>query len=148
MIKTTFETQLDKSKPSKPRILIVDDNLELLEELDTMLTLGGYDVLALNDGTQVFDIALKNKPDLILLDLKMGPKTGFQIADEIRHSLLLKETPILAMTGFYTEKQHSLLMKICGIKTCVLKPFRPINLITKIEYALGNRFQEHDSDGT
>ena len=132
---------------TKPRIMVVDDNVELLEELENLLKLGGYDVIAISDGTKVFDAALKEKPDLILLDLKMSPKSGFQIADELRNSLALKDVPIVAMTGFYTEKQHFLMMKLCGIRTSILKPFRPLNLITKIEFALGNRLEEYDTNG-
>jgi len=89
IIETKQEQQVEV-KTGKPRIMIVDDNLELLEELENLLKMGGYDVTALSDGTQVFDVALKNKPDLILLDLKMSPKSGFQIADEVRNSSLLK----------------------------------------------------------
>ena len=151
MISTQLDYQLDqktKATKTKSRILIVDDNVELLEELENLLTLGGYDVIAISDGTKVFDTALKNKPDLILLDLKMSPKSGFQIADEARNSLLLKDVPVIAMTGFFTEKQHFLMMKLCGIRTSILKPFRPLNLITKIEFALGNRLEEYETDGT
>ncbi len=78
----------------------------------------------------------------------MSPKSGFQVADEVRNSLLLKDVPVVAMTGFFTEKQHFLMMKLCGIKTSILKPFRPINLISKIEFALGNRVEEYDTDET
>jgi len=133
---------------SMPRIMIVDDNLELLEELENLLKLGGYDVVGINDSAAAIEAAIKNKPDLILLDLKMSPKSGFQIADEVRHSQILKQIPIVAMTGFFTEKQHFLMMKLCGIRTSILKPFRPLNLITKIEFALGNRLEEYETDGT
>ena len=133
---------------TKSLIMIVDDNVELLEELENLLKLGGYDVIALSDGSKVFDAALESKPDLILLDLKMSPKSGFQIADEARNSLSLKDVPIIAMTGFFTESQHLMMMKLCGIKTSILKPFRPLNLITKIEFALGNRMVDLESDGT
>jgi len=151
MTNTLVETQQDQPAvitKTKHLIMIVDDNVELLEELENLLKLGGYDVLAVSDGTKVFENALKNKPDLILLDLKMSPKSGFQIADEARDSSLLKNTPIIAMTGFFTEKQHALMMKLCGIRTSILKPFRPLNLITKIEFALGNRLEEYETDGT
>jgi DNA-binding response OmpR family regulator len=151
MTSTMLESQQDLQAAgtvTKPRILIVDDNEELLEELENLLKLGGYDVIALSDGAMVMDIALKNKPDLILLDLKMSPKSGFQIADEARYSEHLKNIPIIAMTGFFTEKQHFLMMKLCGIRTSILKPFRPLNLITKIEFALGNRLEEYDTDAT
>jgi len=133
---------------TKPRIMIVDDNEELLEELENLLTLGGYDVVAISDGTKVFDVALKNKPDLILLDLKMSPKSGFQIADEVKNAVFLKDVPVVAMTGFFTEKQHHLMMKLCGIRTSILKPFRPLNLITKIEFALGKYFDDNITEAT
>lgn len=122
---------------TKPRILVIDDNVEFLEELKSMLEMGGYDVRTLNDSSEVLNVALEHKPDLILLDLKMSPKSGFQVADETRNSFLLKDTPIIAMTGFFTEKQHFLMMKLCGIETSILKPFWPVNLISKIEFALG-----------
>ncbi len=151
MTSTTFETkhkQQVTGTKNKPLIMIVDDNVELLEELENLLKLGDYDVIAISDGTKVLDAAIKNKPELILLDLKMSPKSGFQIADEVRNSLLLKDIPVIAMTGFFTEKQHFLMMKLCGIKTSILKPFRPVNLISKIEFALGNRPEEYDTDET
>jgi DNA-binding response OmpR family regulator len=147
MLDVQQEVQTKDAK-TKPLVMIVDDNTELLEELENLLKMGGYDVVAISDGTKVFETALKYKPDLILLDLKMSPKSGFQIADEARNSVLLKNIPIVAMTGFFTEKQHFMMMKLCGIRTAILKPFRPLNLITKIEFALGNRLEEYDSETT
>jgi DNA-binding response OmpR family regulator len=149
MTNTMFKSQQEEqvtSRKTKPLIMIVDDNVELLEELENLLKLGGYNVIAISDGTKVLDAALNAKPDLILLDLKMSPKSGFQIADEAKNSLLLKNVPVVAMTGFFTEKQHFLMMKLCGIRTSILKPFRPLNLITKIEFALGNRLEEYETD--
>ena len=142
MISTSFEPQQDTHvavERTNPLVMIVDDNTELLEELEDLLKLGGYDVIAISDCTKALDTALGSKPDLILLDLKMSPKSGFQIADEIRNSIALKDVPVVAMTGFFTEKQHSLMMKLCGIRTHILKPFRPLNLFTKIEFALGGK---------
>ena len=138
---------MDTATKGRSRIFIVDDNVELLEELENLLRSGDYDVTAICDGTQVFEAALRKKPDLILLDLKMAPKSGFQIADEIRSSLALKDVPVVAMTGFYTEKQHFLMMKLSGIKTFILKPFRPLNLISKIEFVLGNNPEGSGCDG-
>ena len=146
MMNTRSETQQQgqgASKKNKARILIIDDNEELLEELENVLKLGGYDVVAISDGTKVSDAALKNKPDLILLDLKMSPKSGFQIADEVKSSHLLKDVPVIAMTGFYTENEHFLMMKLCGIKASILKPFKPNDLIAEIENALGNHQGEY-----
>jgi len=142
------QNEMQTRARSKPLIMIIDDNVELLDELENLLKMGGYEVIALSDSNRAIESAIKNKPDLILLDLKMSPKSGFQIADEARNSLVLKRTPVIAMTGFFTEKQHFLMMKLCGIRTSILKPFRPLNLITKIEFALGNSAEEYESDGT
>ena len=112
MTMTKLESQQEEqmtTTTTKPRIMIIDDNVELLEELENLLSMGGYEVTALSDGTKIFDIAIKDKPDLILLDLKMSPKSGFQIADEVRNSLFLKDVPVVAMTGFFTEKEHILM---------------------------------------
>jgi DNA-binding response OmpR family regulator len=125
-----------------PKIMIVDDNYELLEELEEMLKLGGYDVEIVHNSSMACMEAHRIKPDLILLDLKMSPKSGFQVADELRHSTHMKEVPIIAMTGFFTEQEHILMMKLCGIKIFILKPFNPVNLIAKIEFALGRSQNE------
>lgn len=129
-----------------PKIMIVDDNAELLEELERMLSTAGYDVIVVSDSAAAFEEALKNAPDILLLDLKMTPKSGFQIAHELRHSWLMKDVPIIAMTGFFTEKEHILMMKLCGIKSFILKPFNPVDLISKLEFALGRRTEEYDPE--
>ncbi len=132
-----------------PRIMIVDDNVEFLEELEEILSQSGYDTQTLPDSTKALELANETNPDLILLDLKMSPKSGFQLADQLRHSEKMKDVPIVAMTGFFTEQEHVLMMKLCGIRNFILKPFMPLNLIAKIEFALGRRpSNEFDEDTT
>ena len=144
--RSQYENLLKDMQPDlgNPRIMIVDDNMELLEELEEMLTQSGYEVATLSDSGRAFALAHEIKPAVIILDLKMGSKSGFQVADELRHSLQMKDVPIIAMTGFFTEKEHVLMMKLCGIKTFILKPFNPVNLISKVEFALGRKAEEYD----
>ena len=68
----------------KKRVMIVDDDKEFLEELQETLFLNGYEVIKVNDPHQVLDSAGNNKPDIILLDLKMDHFSGFEIADDLR----------------------------------------------------------------
>ena len=145
-----YEQLLKDTKGTKTsaKIMIVDDNRELLEELEEILSAKGYTVDTVGDSEQALALAHQIKPDLVLVDLKMIPKSGFQVADELRHSLYLRDVPIIAMTGFFTEKEHVLMMKLCGIKAFILKPFKPSNLIAKIEFALGNRAEDFDDQGT
>lgn len=138
-VKKTLKDLMDEDRA---KIMIVDDDRDLLDELQHMLSLGGYDVEIVQDGFRASEEARKIKPDLILMDLKMSPKSGFQVADELQDCPEMKGVPILAMTGFFTEKEHVLMMKLCGIKAHILKPFNPVNLIGKIEFTLRRSIQD------
>lgn len=118
------------------KIMIVDDNKEFLEELEETLSLSGYDVIAVNESVGAFETARKSKPDIVLLDLKMSGKTGFKVADEIKHFTELKHVPIIAMTGHFTDLEYSLLINLCGITKCLVKPFNPLDVIAQIENLL------------
>jgi len=113
--------------------MIVDDNREFAQELKETLVLSGYDVVVFNDGETALEQVEREDPDVILLDLKMEGKSGFQVADEMKFRKTTKDIPIIAITGFFTEEQHRELMSICGIKACILKPFNPLDVIARIE---------------
>ena len=119
-----------------PKIVIIDDDLELLQELQEILASNNYDVEIVPNSALAFAVVCEFKPDLILLDMKMKPKSGFQLAEEFSNSSKTKSIPIVAVTGFFTEKEHLLMMKMFGMKHAVLKPFNPTVLIAKIEEVL------------
>jgi two-component system response regulator AdeR len=120
---------------TKKTVMIVDDDKEFLSELKETLDSSGYDMIAVNDGFTALDIASRVIPDVILVDLKMPKKTGFQLADELRRLSGISDIPIIAMTGFFKDG-YGPLMNICGIKRCLKKPFHPLDVITEIEDAL------------
>ncbi|MBI3601438.1 MAG: response regulator transcription factor [Candidatus Omnitrophica bacterium] len=128
--------RINTNKEVMPRIMVVDDDVELLEELKELLSASNYEVEVMPNSALAFEVACELKPDLVLLDLKMKPKSGFQLADELHNSFKTKAIPIIAITGFFTEKEHVLMMKMCGIKHALLKPFNPPDLIAKIESVL------------
>ena len=123
-------------KKHKTKIMIVDDDKIFLEELKAMLTSRGYQVKKFSDGDASLQMVTKIKPDVILLDLKMKRKSGFQVAEELKQLPEAANIPIIAMTGFYTEGQNPMLMKIFGMTTCLIKPFTPEQLINQIESVL------------
>ena len=129
-------------KTKNTRILVVDDDKEFLEEVKEMLTLGGYEVRGAYDGDSVLEQVLTFRPAIIFLDLKMSPKSGFQIADELINTFGLKDLRIIAMTGFFTAREHALFMRICGVKKCILKPIHPLDLISNIEFEIETKEQE------
>jgi DNA-binding response OmpR family regulator len=117
----------------RKRVMIVDDDKEFLEELQETLFLNGYEVIKVNDPHRVLDSAGNNKPDIILLDLKMDHFSGFEIADELSRFIRTIDIPVVAMTGFFTENEHISLMSLCGINKCITKPFSAEQIVTAIE---------------
>ena len=117
------------------KVMIVDDDQEFLEELKETLNLSGYETVVVNDAALVADVAAKTKPDVVLLDIKMPGKSGFQVADELSHISHLSHVPIIAMTAFFKD-DYVPLMNISGIKKWLKKPFHPLDIIAQIEDVL------------
>jgi len=114
------------------QIMVIDDDPELLEELENFLSFN-YDVETLLDSTQAFDRVCDLMPDLIIMDMKMFPKTGFQLAYEFRNHEPTKTIPIIAITGVFIEEEHALMMKLSGMKRIFIKPFNLNQLLSEIE---------------
>jgi two-component system, OmpR family, alkaline phosphatase synthesis response regulator PhoP len=117
----------------RKRILIIDDDVELLEELEEVLSQGGYEVIAFSDGESALEAPGTPRPYAILLDLRMRGKSGFQVSDELRRTAWGKDVPIIAMSAHFLEREYRLLMTVCGINGFLGKPFEPIDLFEAIE---------------
>lgn len=117
------------------KIMIIDDNKEFLEEIVETLTLSGYEAVAVHDETKAVSSVMKEKPDVILLDLKMPKKTGFMVAAELRCLPEFSEIPIIAITGFFKD-YCAPLVNTFGIQRFIKKPFNPLDVISRIEEVL------------
>jgi len=119
------------------KVFIVDDDREFLGELEDTLAHAGYEVAGSAGGEDTVAAILAAKPEVILLDLKMAKRSGFQIASTLRQFPQLQCVPLIAMTGFYSNPLHLQIMRACGIQHRILKPFNPLDVISTIESALG-----------
>lgn len=115
----------------KKRIMIIDDDKDFLDELKEALELNGYNPVAVSDTNEVLDVAQRSKPDLVLLDLKMPGKSGFETAVELRQAPGFSELPILAMSGCYDGGDFPL-MQVHGIIKCFNKPLKIENIVSEI----------------
>ena len=115
------------------KVMVVDDDKDFLEELKEIIISNGYETIAINDSTTVLNIAYKEKPDVILLDLKMDKMNGFRIVQRLKGVPATAHIPVIAMTGIFTSEDNYLFMNTCGIKSCLEKPFNPDDLIALIE---------------
>jgi len=123
----------------KKRVMIVDDDTNLVNELKNLFTINNLEVETLSDAAYVVRIAEVKQPDVILLDMKMPGKSGFQVADDLKQFSATAKIPIIAMTGHYTQPQHKNFMISLGISDCIIKPFDPQDVILKIhQFMLSN----------
>lgn len=120
----------------KRKIMIVDDDKEFLAELKETLHLCGYEPVPVNDSTAAVNTAVSQKPDIIMLDLKMNGLDGFQVTEKLKELPETDRIPIIAMTGYFTKSEHVTLIGMSGIETCLIKPFNPLDAISKIEMLL------------
>jgi diguanylate cyclase (GGDEF)-like protein len=83
----------------KPLILVADDDLVMRVTMAAVLRESGYDVLEAQDGDVALAVAAREHPDLIVLDLIMPGRDGFQVCEAVRANPALAEVPILVLTG-------------------------------------------------
>lgn len=119
------------------KIIVVDDSMEFLAAIKDVLSLCNYEVVIVDDAGLALDAIMKTRPDLILLDLKMPGKSGFQIAHELKDVKEINQIPIIAISGFLNDDYFSL-MRICGIEHCITKPFNPQEMVALIESVVKN----------
>ncbi|MCI8352950.1 MAG: response regulator transcription factor [Clostridia bacterium] len=121
-----MEEILDKDKKT---ILIVDDEQHIVDILVYNLEKEGYNTLQANDGLTAVDIALSQKPDLILLDIMLPKMDGLAVCKKIRHTL---NVPILMLTAKDEEIDKILGLEL-GADDYVTKPFSVRELMARIK---------------
>ena len=85
------------------KILVVDDEPTIRELAVELLTSAGYNVLTARDGEEALRLVYDEHPDLILLDLMVPKKTGFQVVREIREDARVRDIPILILSALISE---------------------------------------------
>ncbi len=118
------------------KVMIVDNEKDFLEELSEVLNCSGYESIEVDDCTYALSAACSSKPDVILLDLRMPLMSGFEVAALLRHTSETSKIPIIAISGYYTMKEHDYLANMCGIQKFLSKPLNPLDIIKEIEWTL------------
>jgi two-component system KDP operon response regulator KdpE len=120
-------------------ILVVDDEPQIRRVLRATLSSNGYEVLEAKDGPEAIDMVLRERPDLILLDVNMPGMTGLEACSKIRLSY---EGPIIMVTVRNSE-QDKVVALDAGADDYVVKPFAIGELLARIRAAL-RRFSSEE----
>ncbi|GAB3426517.1 response regulator [Niabella aquatica] len=125
------------------KILIADDEPDILEILSYNLEKEGYEVITAKDGDEAIDKAYQHKPHLIILDMMMPEKTGVQVCQVLRGQTAFKDTLIMFLTALNDE-----ITQVRGLETgaddYVSKPVSPKVLLSRVA-ALLRRVQKENS---
>ena len=117
---------------SPKKILIVDDEVDLVETVRFPLELEGYQVLVSHNGEDALNQARKEKPDLILLDLMLPKLDGYKVCRLLKFDEKYKHIPILMLTA-KTQEKDKILVKETGADEYITKPFEMDYLMGKIK---------------
>ena len=116
-------------------ILIADDEPNILISLEFLMKREGYEVRLARDGQEAIDAILAHRPDLVLLDVMMPHKSGFDVCQEVRATESVRDTRILMLTakGRETDVAKGLAL---GANAYMTKPFSTRELVEKVREML------------
>ena len=127
------------------KILIVDDEPDILEFLQYNLKKEGYQVVTANDGKQAIDVAEREKPDLIILDIMMPELDGVETCRLLRQKKEFKHTPIAFLTARDEDFSQITALDVGG-DDYITKPIKPRVLISRINALLRRAQFEQDDE--
>lgn len=127
------------------KILLVEDNEEIRENISEILELAGYHTLTASDGKEAFELAINEIPDLIICDIMMPVLDGYGLLHLIQKRENLKSIPFIFLTAKTERSDHRKGMEM-GADDYITKPFLEIELLSAIESRL-NRFKIQNERG-
>ena len=123
------------------KILIVDDDKQIVLLLASRLKANKYEIIAAYDAVQAVAKAFSEKPDLILLDIKMPAGGGISVMDNLSNSADTAVIPVIVITA-YPSAEIQQKVKEMGAVDFISKPFKAEEVLLKVKKALGEVGQE------
>ncbi|NBW95211.1 MAG: response regulator [Planctomycetia bacterium] len=116
------------------RVLLVDDDVEIIESMKAVLESKGYEILVARDGNQGLVLAEQENPDLVVLDMMMPKRSGFLVLERLRRSrsVPLRVIMITANEG----SRHKAYAEMLGVDDYIRKPFAMDRLLDSVQRLL------------
>ncbi len=119
----------------KDKIVIIDDDVQMVEILKEVLTENGYKVFPFTDPQKVTDDIRKILPSLIMLDIHMPVKNGIEVLKEIKKDPVLKKIPVIMLTVEASPSEIELSL-LHGANTYILKPAKKEDILNIVKNIL------------
>ena len=117
----------------KKKILVVDDEADLIELIQTRLEANGYAVVTAHDGIEGLSKARRGGPDLLIFSNGMAQMDGYTVLQKIREDEKTKGIPVIMLTAYGKMKD---LFEIEGISDYIVKPFDPQDFLSRVARVL------------
>jgi CheY-like chemotaxis protein len=120
------------------KVLVADDEIHIIHVVAIKLRNNGYEVIAANNGVEAYDLACREKPDIVVTDCQMPVMSGLEMIAKLRAEERTKDIPVVLLTArsfaVSPAQQESL-----GVASCLSKPFSPKELLKTIQDILHER---------
>ena len=126
----------------KKRIVAVDDDVIILTRISSILR-NDYELITINSGMRALRYLDLEKPDLILLDIRMAQQDGIETLREIRRREECKDIPVIMLTGVESRDMVVESAKL-GIHDYLLKPFSSVELLKRVRRVFGQDETENE----
>ena len=117
------------------KILIVDDDVEIVDTIQTVLQANGYAVVFARDGTQGLVMVERERPDLVILDMMMPRRSGFLVLERLRRTRK-DMIPVIMITA-NEGSRHKAYAEYLGVVDYIRKPFAMDRLLDSVDRLLG-----------
>jgi len=120
------------------KVLVVDDEIHIVHVVAIKLRNNGYEVVSADNGAEAFELACKEKPDIVVTDFQMPVMTGLELVEKLRQREETRDIPVIILTArnFAIPEEQQEELRISG---CISKPFSPKELLGNIEDILYQR---------
>ncbi len=122
------------------RILVVDDEQDILDSLSQILKRSGYGVWAVPTGQEALSVARKEVPDLIILDLILPDMDGSDVAVELLRDPLTRSVPIVFLTSMMRKEEQNADGTFIGNRRIIAKPCKAEEILAVVRDHVGLSF--------
>jgi DNA-binding response OmpR family regulator len=130
----TKESSKSEERQKGKRILLVDDDAEIIEALRYALEAKGYEILVARDGNQGLAMAEREDPDLVILDMMMPKRSGFLVLERLRRT---RPVPLrIIMVTANEGSRHKAYAEMLGVDDYIRKPFAMDRLLDSVNRLL------------
>jgi len=114
------------------KILVVDDEPDILKMVTFRLKKEGYEVITAKDGQEALDLINRERPDLVLLDLRLPVMDGYEVCKRLKTDKNLKQIPVVFLTASVTSSIAEK-VKAFNADSYLIKPFDPVKLLETVK---------------